>query len=142
VTRRGILLLIVTAALAAACSSSKPSGDDPEEYLAVVVRSMGAVGNSANFEVSIANVSSETFKIHGVAVNPGVPRDMYGLPVTTPFTLEPGQEHTVIAEMRLLPKGLAEWPDILAVEISWERSGRNGGHTYRVNVLPNRNASP
>ena len=103
--------------------------------LAVVVHAMGAAGSSANFKVSIANVSSETLTIKSVTVNPGVQRGaMAGVPVTTPFTLEPGMEHTVIGEMRVY-QGDPDWPDIVAVDIAWDRNGKHEGYTWRIDVL-------
>lgn len=135
--RRSIALLFVLL-LAAACSTASSSTDeDADRLLAVVVHSMGIAGNSANFEVSLANVSSETVKVRSVTVNPGVPREMGGIPVTTEFTLEPGMERSVIAEMRLYPGTTVApiWPDVVAVEIAYERRGKREGRTYHVDVL-------
>jgi hypothetical protein len=135
-TRCSALLFLV---LTAACSSTGASSEEPGALLAVAVESAGVVGNSANFEVSIANVSSETLTIRSVTVNPGVQRPMTGIPVTSTFTLEPGQEQTVLAEMRLNAnerQQLSDWPDIVAVDVSYERNGKSEGHTFRVNVQP------
>src|SRR5258706_10718656 len=126
---------VLVAFLALACSSSQPVGEDAGQLLAVVVQAMGAAGNSANFKVSIANVSSETLTIKSVTVNPGVQRQaMAGVPVTTPFTLEPGMERTVIGEMRVY-QGAPDWPDIVAVDIAWDRDGKHEGYTWRLDVL-------
>src|SRR5258708_20861037 len=109
--RRAAAVLVV-AVLALGCSSSQPADEASEQMLAVVVHAMGAAGSSANFKVSIANVSSETLTIKSVTVNPGVQRGaMAGVPVTTPFTLEPGMEHTVIWELRVYPGD----PDLPAI---------------------------
>jgi hypothetical protein len=134
---RSVLLLAV---FAAACSSTGSSGDEAGTLLAVGVESAGITGTSANFEVSIANVSSETLSIRSVTVNPGVQRPMAGVPVTSAFTLEPGQERTVLAEMRLFDARQPQtgWPDIVDVDISYERNGKNEGHTFRVNVQAHR----
>ena len=126
---------VLVAFLALACSSSQPVGEDAGQLLAVVVQAMGAAGNSASFKVSIANVSSETLTIKSVTVNPGVQRQaMAGVPVTTPFTLEPGMEHTVIGEMRVY-QGDPDWPDIVSVDIAWDRNGKHEGYTWRIDVL-------
>jgi hypothetical protein len=138
VIRHPALILLV---FAAACSSTGQSSEESGPLLAVGVESAGVVGNSANFEVSIANISSETVTIRSVAVNPGVQRPMIGIPVTSTFTLEPGQEQTVLAEMRPNTNERqppSDWPDIVAVDISYERNGKNEGHTFRVNVQPHR----
>jgi hypothetical protein len=129
---------VLVALLALACSSSQPADEASEQMLAVVVHAMGALGNSANFKVSIANVSSETLTIKSVTVNPGVQRQaMAGVPVTTPFTLEPGMERTVMGEMRVY-QGAPDWPDIVAVDIAWDRNGKHEGYTWRVDVLGTR----
>ena len=126
---------VLVAFLALTCSSSQPADEDAGQLLAVVVQAMGATGNSANFKVSIANVSSETLTIKSVTVNPGVQRQaMAGVPVTTPFTLEPGMEHTVLGEMRVY-QGDPAWPDIVAVDIAWDRNGKHEGYTWRLDVL-------
>jgi hypothetical protein len=128
---------VLVAFLALACSSSQPADEDADarQLLAVVVHAMGAVGSSANFKVSIANVSSETLTIKSVTVNPGVQRQaMAGIPVTTPFTLEPGMERTVIGEMRVY-QGDPDWPDIVAIDIAWDRNGKHEGYTWRLDVL-------
>jgi hypothetical protein len=129
---RGALLF---AALAVACTTSSVT-DDVEDELAIVVRAMGVTGNSAGFAVSMANVSSQTLKITSVTVNPGVMREMYGIPVTTPFTLEPGQDRTVLAEMRLYPNGRPDWPYQVAVDVAFERNGKRQGHTFHIDVQP------
>lgn len=132
--RRAAAAVLVTF-LALACSSSQPADEASGQMLAVVVQAMGALGNSANFKVSIANVSSETLTIKSVTVNPGVQRQaMAGVPVTTPFTLEPGMERTVIGEMRVY-QGDPDWPDIVAVDIAWDRNGKHEGYTWRLDVL-------
>ncbi len=132
--RRAAAVLVV-AVLALGCSSSQPADEASEQMLAVVVHAMGAAGSSANFKVSIANVSSETLTIKSVTVNPGVQRGaMAGVPVTTPFTLEPGMEHTVIGEMRVY-QGDPDWPDIVSVDIAWDRNGKHEGYTWRIDVL-------
>jgi hypothetical protein len=129
---------LLFAVLGVACTTSSVSEDDVEQQLAVLVRAMGVAGNAASFSVSIANVSSQTLKITSVTVNPGVMRDMYGIPVTTPFTLEPGQERTILAEMRLIPHGLPDWPDQVAVDVAFEWNGKRQGHTFHIDVQPMR----
>lgn len=128
---------LVVVLLAAACSTASSGDEDSDPFLAVVVHSMGIVGNTANYNVSIANISSDTVKIRSVTVNPGVPREMGGIAVTTEFTLEPGMERSLMAEMRLYPRNpnAPEWPDTVAVDIAYERKGKREGHTYRVDVL-------
>src|SRR5258708_32653639 len=112
--RRAAAVLVV-AVLALGCSSSQPADEASEQMLAVVVQAMGAGGNSANFKVSIANVSSETLTIKSVTVNPGVQRGtMAGVPVTTPFTLEPGMERTGIGGIRAY-QGTPDSPDSVVV---------------------------
>src|SRR5256885_17224871 len=129
-TKRAATVLV--AFLALACSSSQPADEDAGQLLAVVVQAMGAAGNSANCKVSIANVSSETLTIKSVTVNPGVQRQaMAGVPVTTPFTLEPGMEHTVLGEMRVY-QGDPAWPDIVAAHIPGGRDGKHEGSTWRL----------
>ena len=138
--RRAAVFLVL--ALAACSSASLSPDDDPEQLLAIVARSMGVGGSAATFEVSVANMSAQTLRIRSITVNPGVPRPMSGVPVASEFTLEPGQEHSVIAEMRLYSGGRtpgdAEWPDQLAIDVAYERAGKNEGHTFRVNVVPGR----
>jgi hypothetical protein len=131
--RRAAAVLVTFLALA--CSSSQPADEDAGQLLAIVVQAMGTAGNSANFKVSIANVSSETLTIKSVTVNPGVQRQaMAGVPVTTPFSLEPGMERTVIGEMRVY-QGAPDWPDIVAVDIAWDRNGKHEGYTWHLDVL-------
>src|SRR5258708_38787862 len=111
--RRAAAVLVAFFALA--CGSSQPAGEDAGQLLAVVVQAMGAGGNSANFKVSIANVSSETLTIKSVTVNPGVQRGtMPGVPVTTPFALEPGMERTGIGGIRAY-QGTPDSPDSVVV---------------------------
>lgn len=136
-SRRAALFLAL--ALAACSSASLSPDDDPEQLLAIVARSMGVTGGAATFEVSVANMSSQTLRIRSITVNPGVPRPMAGVPAASEFALEPGQEHSVIAEMRLFPGGRdpggPDWPDQLAIDVAYERAGKNEGHTFRMNVL-------
>lgn len=127
-----LLLLVV----ATSCSSTSSSSEESRELLSVSVEAAGITGSSANFAVLIANTSTETLTIRSVSVNPGVQRPMSGVPVTSAFTLEPGQEHTVLAEMRPYDQRqpVTDWPDIAGVDISYERNGKSEGHTFRVNV--------
>lgn len=137
-----LLAGLLAVALAASCASAPPDDDvDGEKaLLAVVVRSMGTTPDTAVFEVSMANISSSTLVISGVTVNPGIPREMQGVPSASKFTLEPGQERSVIAEMRSNPdtrsiRGApAEWPDQVAIDVSIERNGKSEGRTFRVFV--------
>ena len=137
------LAALFAVALAMACASAPPDDDaDADKLLAVVVRSMGTTEDTATFEVSLANVSSLTLKILGVTVNPGLPREMYGVPSASQFTLEPGMERSVIAEMRSnrdmrsVRGGRPDWPDQVAVDVSMERNGKSDSRTYRVWVQP------
>jgi hypothetical protein len=134
-------------ALLVSCASTPRDDDDVDgdkALLAVVVSSMGTTEDTATFEVSLVNISSSTLKIFGVTVNPDLPREMHGVPSASKFTLEPGQERSLIAEMRSntdtrsIRGARADWPDQVAVDVSMERNGRNDGRTFRVFVQPTR----
>jgi len=132
------VLLIVM--LATACTSSAPASDDDdpnERQFAIVVHAAGETSSAATYNVSIANVSKDTFDVRSVSIVPVQQLPLYPLPYTSRFVLEPGQERSLITELRTL-RGTADgWPDEVYVDVTFVRHG-NATESHRERMFVTR----
>jgi hypothetical protein len=136
--RRALHAAVFLALLAtAACASSPPGEDeDPNDRrFAIVVHGVGESANSASYNVSIANVSSDSFDIRSVSIVPVQQLPLYPQPYTTPFVLEPGQERGLLTELRTLRGTATEWPDEVYVDVTFIRHGGKGTESHRQRLF-------
>jgi hypothetical protein len=139
--RRALPLAVLLALmLAAACTSTAPAGDDDdpkERQFAIVVHGSGESSSSATYNVSIANVSKDTFDVRSVSIVPVQQLPLYPLPYTSRFVLEPGQERSLITELRTLRGTANEWPDEVYVDVTFVRHG-NATESHRERLFVTR----
>ena len=90
--------------------------------------------------INRASPAGHVHQINGLHREEGLPEIYFGIGLNTGRVMaallgsDLYSEHTVIGEMRVY-QGDPDWPDIVAVDIAWDRNGKHEGYTWRIDVL-------